>query len=72
MNSTRSSPGENANRAYLAKTGKTWENREAHAIRQEVNALKHDEKGVYDGRLADLRTALSAVGQLLELAETLV
>lgn len=63
---------ERAKNAYLTKTGKPWENTDAHAIREEVNALKHDEQGVYARRLADLPTALLAVGQLLELAETLL
>jgi hypothetical protein len=60
-----------AKSAYLKKNGGQWKNTDAHAIREEVNRLKHTPKGLFTGRLKDFAVGLSAVKQLLELAETL-
>lgn len=56
---------------YRQKTQRTWANTNAHAIREEVIILKHAAGGTWEGRLAGRETALSAVAELLELAETL-
>ncbi len=57
--------------AYLKKTGNPWVNKDAHDIREEVNALKHDVGGVFKARGEDMSTALPALDQLLTLAEAL-
>lgn len=62
---------EGAVAAYSAKRGQTWSNKKAHAIRTEVNTVKHDDVGLWAGRNADMATALSAIDELLDLAETL-
>jgi hypothetical protein len=59
-----------ANR-YQKKTGKPWENKQAHEIRQEVNRLKHKASGVFGKRRSALTAAMTAIEQLLHLAETL-
>lgn len=56
---------------YLKKTGKPWQNKEAHEIRREVNRLKHKASGAFGGRRSALTAATTAVEQLLHLAETL-
>jgi hypothetical protein len=56
---------------YQKKTGKAWENKEAHEIRKEVNRLKHKASGVFGKRRSALKAAITAVEQLLHLAETL-
>lgn len=57
--------------AYQKKTRRSWKKTDAHAIRQQVNDLKHQRSGLYKGRRADLKTAIAAIQELLELAETL-
>jgi hypothetical protein len=60
-----------AESGYQKKTGKTWENKEAHEIRKEVNQLKHKASGLFGERRSALKVAITAVEQLLHLAETL-
>jgi hypothetical protein len=62
-----------ASAAYHQKTGKAWDKNDAHAIRKQVNTMKHETGGSFGGRKrdADLPAAMSAVKQLLELATTL-
>lgn len=55
--------------SYRTKTGRTWKKSNAHAIRKQVNILKHAAGGTYQGREAKLKTALSAISELLSLAE---
>lgn len=57
--------------AFQQKTGTAWVDGDAHAIRDEVNTLKHEVGGVFKGRAADMSTALSALDQLLRLAEAI-
>lgn len=57
--------------AYEKKTGRSWRKTHAHAIREQVNKLKHMKDGLYKGRRAALRAAVAATQELLELAETL-
>ena len=59
-----------ANR-YRKKTGTAWTSTEAHEIRKEVNRLKHKASGVFGKRRSALKAAITAVDQLLHLAETL-
>lgn len=60
-----------AARRYQRKTGKSWQNKEAHEIREEVNRLKHKASGIFAKRRSALTAAITAVAQLLHLAETL-
>lgn len=60
-----------AGNAYQKKMRRTWTKTNVHAIREQVNILKHTAGGTYKGRRANLETALSAVAELLELAEAL-
>jgi len=62
---------EEAEKAFLKKKGAPWANKEANAVRKEVNTLKHEVGGVFKGRAEDLTTALTALDQLLTLAEAL-
>ena len=57
---------------YRKAKGKAWPNQQLHAIRKEVNAIKHEAIGVYKGRQANLNAAFSAVSQVLDLAEAVV
>lgn len=58
---------------YLKRRGSAWVNTDAHAIRTQVNDLKHEPHGTYVGRKpdADMPTALAAVNQMLDLARAL-
>jgi hypothetical protein len=56
---------------YQKKTGKAWQNKEAHEIREEVNRLKHEPSGIFGTRRSALTAAITAVDQLVHLAETL-
>jgi hypothetical protein len=58
-----------ATKIYQKNTRRTWKRKDAHAIREQVNIFKHSAGGLYKGRRADLKVALSAVEELLELAE---
>jgi hypothetical protein len=60
-----------ATNRYQKKTGKPWQNKEAHEIRQEVNRLKHKASGVFGKRRSALAAAIIAVDQLVHLAEAL-
>lgn len=62
---------DDANAAFLKKKHTPWANKEANAIRKEVNNLKHEVGGVFKGRAEDMTTALTALDQLLTLAEEL-
>ncbi len=55
---------------YNAKQGKAWHNENAHKIRDEVNTVKH-KGGLWAGRKADIATAMSALNELIDLAEAL-
>jgi hypothetical protein len=57
--------------AYAKRKGQAWQDKEAHDIRDEVNALKHKPSGVFRGRRRALKDATVAIDQLLDLAETL-
>jgi hypothetical protein len=48
-----------------------WQNKEAHDIRKEVNRLKHKASGIFGKRRSALTAAITAVEQLVHLAETL-
>lgn len=56
--------------AYSETQGKPWQKTAADKIREEVNTVKH-KGGLWAGRNADIATTLSAVNELLELAEAL-
>jgi hypothetical protein len=58
-----------ATKTYQHKTRQPWKKKDAHAIREQVNVLKHSAGGLYKGRRANLKIALSAVEELIELAE---
>jgi hypothetical protein len=57
---------------YRKAKGKAWRNQQLHDIRKEVNAIKHEAIGIYEGRQATFNNALAAVNQILDLAEALV
>jgi len=56
--------------AYKTAKGSTWADTNVDAIRQEVIKLKHRD-GTYPERKVDMKVALLALSELLDLAETL-
>jgi hypothetical protein len=46
-----------------------WMSITLHKVYSQVNELKHEPQGIYDGRLVTYREALAAVGDLLDLVE---
>ncbi len=57
---------------YQKKKGKAWDDASAHAVRLEVNRLKHKASGVFGKRRKAFDEAKLAVEQLLDLAEALI
>jgi hypothetical protein len=46
-----------------------WVSIKLHKVYIQVNELKHDPQGIYDGRLVTYQEALTAIGDLLDLVE---
>jgi len=56
---------------YKAARNAPWTNKNVSKVHDEVNDLKHTSSGIIDGRDVEFETAITAVGEILELIEAL-